>query len=152
MNEINSFYNNELLTGIAILSVLYNVKELEISKALLIQPILSYRGVLSFVKKSNARIRSIEELITKKNLQFTNFNKRYFESLELSINSILLMKHFGFLDIQEDKLVCGKIVFDLSNVQLGSRATDIIKGANNISNIIYKEVASNLYLSLRVEL
>jgi hypothetical protein len=50
---IHSFYNNEILTGIAILSVLYQVRELEISKALLVQPILSYRGVLSFVKKKN---------------------------------------------------------------------------------------------------
>jgi len=152
MTEIHSFYNNEVLTGIAILSVLYQVKELEISKALLVQPILSYSGVLNFVKKKNTKIRSIEELIVKKSLQFTNFNKRYFESMGLSMNSILLMKQFGFLDIQDDKLICGKIKFDLGNETLGDRAIDIIKGASNISNAIDKGEASNLYLSLRIEL
>jgi hypothetical protein len=150
--EIHSFYNNEILTGIAILSVLYQVRELEISKALLVQPILSYRGVLSFVKKKNTQIRSIEELIAKRSLQFTNFNKRYFESLELSMNSILLMKQFGFLDIQGEKLICGKIKIDLDNATLGDRAINIIKGAINISNAIDKGEASNLYLSLRIEL
>lgn len=152
MMEIHSFYNNEILTGIAILSVLYQVRELEISKALLVQPILSYRGVLSFVKKKNTQIRSIEELIAKRSLQFTNFNKRYFESLELSMNSILLMKQFGFLDIQGEKLICGKIKIDLDNATLGDRAINIIKGAINISNAIDKGEASNLYLSLRIEL
>ncbi|MGB8453159.1 MAG: three component ABC system middle component [Anaerocolumna sp.] len=152
MTEIHSFYNNEILTGIAILSVLYQVRELEISKALLVQPILSYSGVLNFVKKKNTKIRSIEELIAKKSLQFTNFNKRYFESLELSMNSILLMKQFGFLDIQGDKLICGKMKFNLENETLGDRAIDIIKGASNISNAIDKGEASNLYLSLRIEL
>ncbi len=152
MKEIHSFYNNEVLTGIAILSVLYQVRELEISKALLIQPILSYSGVLNFVKKKNAKIRSIEELIVKKSLHFTNFNKRYFESIGLSMNSILLMKQFGFLDIQADKLICGKTKFDLCNENLGDRAIDIIKGACNISNAIDKGEVSNLYLSLRIEL
>ena len=152
MTEIHSFYNNELLTGIAILSVLYQVSELEISKALLVQPILSYSGVLNIVKRKNTKIRSIEELIAKKSLQFTNFNQRYFESIGLSMNSILLMKQFGFLDIQDDKLIYGKMKFDLDNETLGDRAIDIIKGASNISNAIDKGEASNLYLSLRIEL
>lgn len=152
MTEIHSFYNNEVLTGIAILSVMYQVRELEISKALLIQPILSYSKVLNFVKKKNTKVRSIEELIAKRSMQFTNFNKRYFESMGLSMNSILLMKQFNFLDIQDDKLICGKIKFDLDNETLGERALDIIKGAINISNAIDKGEVSNLYLSLRIEL
>lgn len=152
MTEIHSFYNNEILTGIAILSVLHEVEELEVSKALLVQPILSYRGVLNFVKKKNVKIRSIEELISKKSLQFCNFNKRYFDNLELSMNAILLMKQLGFLDIRDDKLVRGNVKFDLDDKTLGDRANEIIKGASNISNAINKGDASNLYLSLRIEL
>ncbi|WP_312941696.1 three component ABC system middle component [Oscillibacter sp.] len=152
MTEIHSFYNNEILTGIAILSVLHEVEELEVSKALLVQPILSYRGVLNFVKKKNVKIRSIEELISKKSLQFCNFNKRYFDNLELSMNAILLMRQLGFLDIRDNKLVRGNVEFDLDNKTLGDRANEIIKGASNISNAINKGDASNLYLSLRIEL
>ena len=76
MKELNSFYNNELITGVAILSVLKKTKTLEISKVLLINPLLSYSAILNFVKKRSVKIRSIEELIMKGNITFTNFNKR----------------------------------------------------------------------------
>lgn len=152
MIETSSFYNNELLTGIAILSILYLIEELEISKALLIQPILSYQGVLDFIKKKNTKIRSIEELITKKSINFTNFNKIFLENMQLSINSILLMKEFKFLDINDNKLIRGEKKFDLENKSLGKRAIDIINGANSISDAINKGEVSNLYLSLRIEL
>lgn len=152
MRKLNSFYNNEMLTGIAILSVLYQIEELEITKALLIQPILSYCDILNLVKKRNVKIRSIEELIVKKNLPFTNFNKRYLESLELSINSILLMKHMNFIKIYDNKLFIGKNIFDLYDSNLGKRAKDLVNGAICISKAIDKGDASNLYLSLRIEL
>lgn len=152
MKQIYSFYNNELLTGLAILSVLKKTGKLEISKVLLIQPLLSYRGVLEFIKNKRSKIRSIEELIVKKNIVFTNFNKRYFENLELSINSILLFKQLGLIKIDNETLIYIEKNFEFSEKILGDRAQEIIKASYNISEILKKEDASNLYLSLRVEL
>lgn len=152
MKELNSFYNNELITGIAILSALKKAKTLEISKALLIQPLLSYSGILNFVKKGTVKIRSIEELIIKRNITFTNFNKRYFENLSLSINSIFLLKQLKLIAIEGNKLIRTEEQFDFDNNALGDRAKEVISAASNLAEMIKREDASNLYLSLRIEI
>lgn len=152
MKELNSFYNNELITGIAILSALKKAKTLEISKALLIQPLLSYTGVLNFVKKRTVKVRSIEELIVKRNITFTNFNRRYFESLSLSIDSIFLLKQLKLIIIEGNKLICTDEQFNFENSTLGDRAKEVISAASNLADMLKREDASNLYLSLRIEI
>ncbi len=152
MKELNSFYNNELITGVAILSVLKKTKTLEISKVLLINPLLSYSAILNFVKKRSVKIRSIEELIMKGNITFTNFNKRYLESLELSINSILLLRQLKLIRIEDNKVISTELEFDFNNKTLGSRAKEVSIAASNLSEMIKREDASNLYLSLRIEI
>ncbi len=47
MESIQSFSSNELLTGISILSVLNYSKKLEISKCLLIEPLLNHKRLHS---------------------------------------------------------------------------------------------------------
>lgn len=152
MKQIDTFYNNELLTGIAILAVLRQKKKLEISKAVLIHSILSYKGIVEFLKDKRTKIRSIEELIVKRNTAFTNFNKRYLEDLELSINAIFLFKQLGLLNLVNNELIYLETDFDFKNKTLGKRALDIIEASFNLANILDKEDASNLYLSLRIEL
>lgn len=152
MKQIDSFYNNEIIAGIAILAVLQKNKKIEISKALLIQPILSYKGMVGFLKNKRTKARSIEELIVKKNIAFANFNKRYLESLELSINSILLFRQLGLLTIEKDQLIYLEKNFDFSDKLLGNHALEIIAACFSITDILKKEDASNLYLSLRIEL
>ena len=74
---MHSFQSNELLTGIAILSVLRNTKKLEITKCLLIEPLLSYKSIKDYLKKSNCKVRSIEDLVVKKSIVFLDFNRRF---------------------------------------------------------------------------
>lgn len=152
MRQIDTFYNNELLTGIAILAALKQRQKVEISKVLLIHPILSYKGIVEFLKDKRTKIRSIEELIIKKNMAFANFNRRYLEDLELSINAIFLFKELGMLDIIDNELIYIETSFDFKNKALGKRALDIIDASYSLINVLDKEEASNLYLSLRVEL
>lgn len=152
MREVNSFYNNELLTGISILAVLKENGNLEISKALLIQPLLSYTNVLKYVKRGNVRIRSIEELIVKRNIKFTNFNTRYLENISLSINAILLLKQLKLIEIEGNYLISKNIYFDFKNKYLSGRANELILASINISEMLKREDVSNLYLSLRIEI
>lgn len=152
MREIYSFYNNELLTGISILAVLKENGSLEISKALLIHPLLSYTEVLRYVKRGNVRIRSIEELIVKRNIKFTNFSTRYLENLSLSINSILLLKQLKLIEIEENRLISSNTDFDFKDKSLSGRANELILAAINISEMLKREDVSNLYLSLRIEI
>lgn len=152
MKQLDTFYNNELLTGIAILAVLREKKKLEISKALLIHSILGYKGIVEYLKDKRTKNRSIEELIAKQNIAFTNFNKRYIEDLELNVNSIFLFKQLGLFDLVNNELIYIENNFDFKNKTLGKRALDLIEASFSLANILEREDASNLYLSLRIEL
>ena len=97
--EISVFRDNELITGISILAVLRFTKKLELSKCMLIEPLLSYSKVLKLLKRANSSVKSIEDLIIKESIIFSNFSSRYQEKLILSINSLLLFKEMGLLQI-----------------------------------------------------
>lgn len=152
MKLLDTFYNNELITGLSILTILRETQKMEVSKLLLVHPILSYKGIIEFLKDKRTKVRSIEELIIKKNVAFANYNRRYIESLELSINSILLYEQLGLLNIIDNELIYSGIEFDFKNKTLGKRASDVIEASIKLANILDKEDASNLYLSLRIEL
>lgn len=149
---MHSFQSNELLTGIAILSVLRNTKKLEITKCLLIEPLLSYKSIKDYLKKSNCKVRSIEELVVKKSIVFLDFNRRFQERLPLSINSLLLMSELKLLKIEKNNVIFTGEKFDFYEKTLGKTAHSIIVAASNLSEILTKEDASSLYLSLRIEL
>lgn len=100
--EIRSFRDNELITGISILAVLNYTKKLEFSKCLLIEPLLSYSRVVKGLSRRNSSIKSIEDLVLKENVVFSDFNSRYQEKLLLSINSLLLFSKMGLVSLEGD--------------------------------------------------
>ena len=152
MIEHQSFFSNELLTGISILSVLSNTKKLETIKCVLIEPMLNHKELRVMLKNSKTVVRSIEELIMKKTVAFSNFNNRFRETLPLSINSILLMSELGLLQINGDMIIFSGEDFDFKEKSLGQSAEERILASSKIAEILRKETAANLYLNLRVEL
>jgi len=152
MNHIQTFYKNEIVLGLAILSILEEIRTLDITKAILISPIIGYKGIVEFLKSKNTQVRSVEELIEKKRCAFANFNQRYLEDLVISLNSILLYKELGLLMINNEKLVRTELPFDFSSTLLGNRAVEVINASKKLAWILDKEEASDLYLSLRIEL
>lgn len=152
MESTHSFQSNEILTGIAILSVLENTKKLEISKCILIEPLLSYKSIRDYLKNANSKVRSIEELMIKQNIVFSNFNRRFQEKLPLSVNSILLLSQLKLLHIENGNLLFTGDKFDFNEKTLGKAAQDIIATSGNLVEILTREAASSLYLSLRIEL
>lgn len=152
MENVHTFQSNELLTGISIISVLKITRKLEISKCLLIEPLLSYRSIRNYLKSAKNKVRSIEELMVKQNVVFSNFNKRFQDKLLLTINSILLMSQLKLLQIENNKLLFTGEKFDFNEKSLGKAAKDVIATSGKLAAILTKEGASSLYLSLRVEL
>ena len=150
--EIRAFKDNELITGISILSVLSYAGKLEHSKCMLIEPLLSYSRVLRGLKRANSSIKSIEDLIIKENVVFSNFNSRYKEKLLLSINSMLLFSQMGLISIGEEYAFYTGEIFDFYNSELGEKASSRIKAAKKLSEILLKGEASDFYLSLRIEI
>lgn len=149
--EIRSFRDNELITGISILAVLNYTSKLEFSKCMLIEPLLSYSRVVKALARANSGVKSVEDLILKENVVFSDFNSRYQEKLLLSINSILLFKQMGLISLDGNFASYTGEFFDFYNPNLGEKATARIKAAKRLSEILLKEEASDFYLSLRIE-
>ena len=147
-----SLKNNELVTGISILAVLKNVTEIEVTKVLLIEPMFSYTSILSFLSRKNSSIHSIEDLIIKQCVTFTNFNNRFFEKLDLTMNSIMLFQKMGLLRMSGNKVLFLAYDFDFNNRGLGEIVCKRIMAADKLAEILKKGDATDLYLSLRIEI
>lgn len=150
--ETSTLKSNELITGISILAVLKYSKHMEVSKCMLIDPLLSYSKVLQLLSRSNSNVKSVEDLIIKESILFTNFSERYREKLTISINAILLFEKMGLIGLRENYVYFRGERFDFKNNTLGDKAKRRIVAAKNLAYILAKGETSDLYLSLRVEI
>lgn len=147
-----TFYKNEIIVGLAILGVVDEIKTIDISKAVLISPVVGNKSIVEFLKSKKTQVRSMEELIEKKSGAFINFNEKYLEDLVLSMNSIMLYQELGLLEIQNEKLVRTELQFDFNSDLLGKRAEEVICACKKLARLLEKEEARDLYLGLRIEL
>jgi hypothetical protein len=142
-------YNNIGITSIAINAVLSVSNELSVSKTLLIMPLFTSKSLTSHLSRKTTEIKSIEKLISEKTPLFSNFNKRYYDSLVNSLNAIQLLIETNQIIIENDVL---------KNIQpfqydkiMGKRAKRIYSASENVSKLL-KEDTEKLYLNLRIEL
>ena len=142
-------YNNIGITSIAINSVLSLSKELSIPKALLIMPLFTSKDLTSHLSRKTTEIKSIEKLISEKTPLFSNFNKRYYDSLVNSINAIQLLIETNQILIIDGKLITNKSFQYLKS--MGKRAEKINTASQNVSKLL-NENTEKLYLNLRIEL
>lgn len=145
-------YNNELIGVISILSVLYKLKKITLTKALLIMPFYSHQQSLKVLKNNNIKIRSIEEFIIKYPSYFSNYNERFHSLLVVSINSIILLNKMQLIIIENNCIILKEgTEFSFEEKNIGRRAYEILKASNKLS-LILREDEENLYLQLRVEI
>jgi hypothetical protein len=142
-------YNNIGITSIAINSVLSLSKELSIPKALLIMPLFTSKDLTSHLSRKTTEIKSIEKLISEKTPLFSNFNKRYYDSLVNSINAIQLLIETNQISILDGKLIANKSFQYMKS--MGTRAEKINSASPNVSKLL-NENTEKLYLNLRIEL
>ena len=150
--ETNVLRNNELITGISILAVLRYMKQIDIAKCMLIEPLLSYSKVVQSLGRSNCSVKSIEDLIIKESVVFANFNERYAESSILSFNALMLFEKMGLLSVCDGMIYYQADQFDFENKTLGNKVRNRIGAAKRVADILAKGEAGEFYLSLRVEL
>ena len=150
--EISTFRDNEILSGISIIAVLRYVDSMELSKCMLIEPLLSYSRVVSALKRSNSSIKSIEDLIIKESIVFSNFSARFHEKVLLSMNSIILFEKLGLLKVVDNGVQFSNSNFDFANTSLGEKAKTRIAASQKLAEILKKGDASDFYLSLRIEI
>ena len=144
-----NLYNNIGMGIVALGAVLSQSKELPISKLFLIFPLLSHQKLLQHLARKTTVIKSIQNLIVEKTSFFANFNRRYNDSLVLTINAMQYLNDMEYVNIVDGKIT---LIQDFDyDEKMGKRANKIFNAAENIS-ILLEERADKLYLNLRVEL
>ncbi|NLC92540.1 MAG: hypothetical protein GX677_03620 [Treponema sp.] len=145
----NETYNN-IGIGITSIGFVMNImKSLSLDKVFLIIPFFTHQELLAYLSRSNNDIRSIEQVISHKINCFSNFSKRYFDNLVLTINSIQYLFDMEYVVVKDGNLILIKhLDFDK---KMGNRAEKIYKAANNVAKLL-EENSSNLYLNLKVEI
>lgn len=144
-----SYYNNFGMGIVALGAVLNQGKELSVSKLFLIFPLLSHQNLLQHLGRSTTKIRSIEKLIVEKTICFSNFNKRYMDSLVLTVNALQYLNDSGYVNVVKGNATLSK-PFEYDK-KMGARANKIFNASGNVA-LLLKEMPDKLYLNLRVEL
>jgi len=144
-----NYYNNFGVGVVAIGSVLNLSNTLSISKVFLIFPLSSHQKLLQHLARKTTKVKSIEKLISDQISHFSNFSKRYMDSLVLTVNSIQYLNDAGYIDISDGSVKLLK-PFEY-DTKMGKRAKNLFKASENISALL-TETENKLYLNLRVEL
>ena len=96
-----NYYNNFGVGVVAIGSVLNKSRSMSISKIFLIFPLLSHQKLLQHFSRKTTQVKSIENLISDKISYFSNFSKRYMDSLVVTANSIQYLNDAGYVEISD---------------------------------------------------
>lgn len=144
------FYNNIGICSSALITILREFnREVELPKLFLIMPFLSHKQLTNYLSRGNVNILSLDSLLIDKKSYFTNFNKRFYQSLPLTINTLQYLHDIEIIQIKENKVNLVKNI--QYNNAMGKRAEKIYKASKNIVKIL-NESNEKLYLNLRIEL
>ena len=141
--------NNVAFASLAIAIVAGKVEKMELTKALLIMPILANKELTSYLANGRTKIKSLDKLIIDKLHCFSNFNKRYYDNLSTSINAIQFLSETNVISV-ENSIISTKEKIDYAS-SMGTRLKLTYKASQNIAELLSQET-SNLYLNLRIEL
>jgi hypothetical protein len=151
-DESEYVFNNEAIGLIAISSVLKYCKQLSYGQTMLILPFLLHEETRKYLKRSNSVKRSIEEVVVKRIKDFGTFNARFRSLLPVAINSILILKEMGAVEIDTNCIRYREGRIDFDDKSLGKRAISVIQSSEVLSRILVSEEVSSVYLKLRVQL
>ena len=147
-NGEGSNYNNFAICATGLMAILEETKNLSVTKALLIMPIIMHDSTVRYLGKQNVRAREVSALTSTRPDLFLNFNSRFLTSLPLTLNAIQLLTEAKYI-VFDGKLILTKtLTFSPS---IGDRATRIKKAAKNIAALLASP-EDELYLNLRIEL
>jgi hypothetical protein len=145
----SDYYNNIGIGIISLAFILKHSKKLSVSKTFLIMPFISHSELLGYLGRKTTIIKSIEKIIIDKTSYFSNFNRRFYDSLSLTMNSIQYLYDLKYIHYADNEIVLIKPL-EYSN-PMGRRAEKIYNASKNISNLLNEDI-ENLYLNLRIEL
>lgn len=139
------FYHNEAIAIIAIMTVLNKLKNIDLLKSLLILPFLFHKATLYYISKNSIDV-NFEHLLKNKISLLSNFSDRFYSFLPITINSIIIAKDLGYLNITNNNIIISEN-FDstLLNKDIGVRAKLIIDSTDNLIKILNEETSKIYY-------
>ena len=143
-----SGFNNIGICATAIAAILNREKYISLTKALLIMPLVMHDSTLRFLAKQNVRGRRVAAFASMNPEFVANFDKRYQDSLVVSLNSIQFLISLGYVRF-DGGLELVK-VFRIDE-NFGKQALLIERAAKNMSALL-ASTEDELYLNLRVKL
>jgi len=144
-----SLYNNFGVSVLAITAVLNESYSLPMSKITLIFPLINHQEMLNYLSRKSTNVKSLDKLIVEKTVFFSNFNKRYYDSLSTTINALQYLFDQGYIEFKNNEVHLIKPM-EYSK-KMGDRSKKIFLASKNIS-LIFNEMVEKLYLNLRIEL
>lgn len=153
----SDLYNNEIIGSIGVFSVINELSPISCAKVMLILPFLFHNDLVRYLNHSSTKVKSIEQLILKKPEFISNFNERFYDLIETSFNSILILNSLDIIYINKDGKIMinegnkNKLLKDLTKNKIGIRASNMVKASQKLAYLLTEDV-DNLYLQLRVKL
>lgn len=146
-------YNNEAISSIALGYFMSKVKVISINKFMLVLPFVLHEQTLNQLN-NNSINRSLEELIIKKPLLLSNYNSRFKDFLILTTNSVTILNELDVITLDREFIYYNeKSSFNKNNMRdIGNRIKKIMKGIDNLIDIIKSQDSNSLYLILKIEL
>lgn len=144
-----SLYNNFGVGVLAITAVLNESHSLPMSKITLIFPLINHQEMLNYLSRKSTNVKSLDKLIVEKTVFFSNFNKRYYDSLSTTINALQYLFDQGYIEFKNNEV---RLIKPMEySKKMGDRSKKIFLASKNIS-LIFNEMVEKLYLNLRIEL
>ncbi|MGC1497058.1 MAG: hypothetical protein WA790_14705 [Sulfitobacter sp.] len=142
-------FNNIGIEALSIAFVLNHEPTLSVSKAVLVSPIVAHNALLTHLARKTTKILSFEKYLIEHISNFSNFNRRYYDGLVNSMNSVQLLSELDVIEFIDGHLKL-KHPIEYKNT-MGKRAEKVSKAASNIAALL-SESSEKLYLNLRIEL
>ncbi|PTT32456.1 hypothetical protein DBR28_15245 [Chryseobacterium sp. HMWF028] len=150
MKEIYYVYNNEAIASCVLLSIINNVGRIDIARCCLLLPSFLDDKTVSFLNKGFSEDVSLDKLIKDQQRLFATFNKKYLSLLPVMINSLMILKKGGQIQIQDNITSTNKL--DIINVDLGNRFVKIKEAIPTFLKLTNDYSTEQLYKILRVQL
>ena len=151
MKEIYYVYNNEAIASCIFLSLLNEIKTIDIARISLVLPFLLDDRTVNYLYNNRYYV-DLEKLIEEKPHFFISFNKRYLSLLPVSINSLKILYNGRQISIQNKKITNNNSDFSIENILLGDRFNKINQIIPYFLSIIDKYSTEQLYKKLRIQL
>ncbi|MCK7590075.1 DUF6521 family protein [Subsaxibacter sp. CAU 1640] len=152
MKEVYYVYNNEAIASCVFLSILQEIKEIDIARISLMLPFLLDDRTVNFLNRLGLESDlNLEQIIKEQPRLFVSFNQRYLSLLPVMINSLIILEKSNQIKIK--KLIKVHSEFKIENTDnLGARFSNINRAIPQLLAIIKSYDTSKLYKTLNIQL